>query len=95
MSRRILRQIREAIRTGNYDVTHHALDEMAEDGLCITDIEQAILNGEIVKSEEDDLRGVKYTLIGFADNVDVKVAIVGRFKETKVYLIITVYAITE
>ena len=58
-------------------------------------IEQAMLNGEIVKSEEDDLRGVKYTLLGFADDADVKVAIVGRFKETKVYLIITVYAITE
>ncbi len=32
---------------GEYDLTRHAVDEMAEDNLGILDIENAILDGEI------------------------------------------------
>ncbi|GAK56351.1 hypothetical protein U27_03313 [Candidatus Vecturithrix granuli] len=95
MSRRMLRQIREAIRTGNYDITHHAIDEMVEDGLCISDIEQAILNGDLSNIEEDDRRGAKYPIIGFSEDAGTPIGVVGRFKETQVFLIITVYAIIE
>ena len=35
MPRRIIDKIRNAIRTGNYDMTHHAVEEMAEDKLGI------------------------------------------------------------
>ena len=35
MSRRRLRRIRDAIISGEYDLTRHAIDEMAEDGLSI------------------------------------------------------------
>lgn len=44
---RTLEQIRNAIIYGEYDFTHHAVDEMAEDRLSILDVENAILNGEI------------------------------------------------
>ena len=47
MSRRLLERIRVAILSGDYDLTRHAIDEMAEDGLGIFDVECAILNGEI------------------------------------------------
>ena len=43
MPRRIIDKIRNAIRTGNYDMTYHAVEEMAEDGLRIFDVESAIL----------------------------------------------------
>ncbi len=47
MSRRLLGGIRSAIISGDYDLTRHAIDEMAEDGLGIFDVECAILDGEL------------------------------------------------
>ena len=35
MSRRLLERIRDAILSGEYDLTRHAIDEMPEDGLGI------------------------------------------------------------
>jgi len=40
--RRPFKRIRTAILTGDYDLTRHAMDEMADDGL-------GILNGEMTK----------------------------------------------
>jgi hypothetical protein len=51
MSQRLLEQIRDALLNGEYDLTRHAIDEMAEDGLGIFDVESAILGGEIVKTQ--------------------------------------------
>ena len=48
MSRRLLGVIRDAIIRGDYDLTRHAVDEMAEDNLSLLDLECAILDGEIV-----------------------------------------------
>jgi len=95
MSRRLLGRIRVAILSGDYDLTRHAIDEMAEDGLGIFDVECAILNGEITKIETDDPRGPRYTVIGLAEDQKTEVGVVGRFTETGVYLIITVYEVTE
>jgi len=50
MSRRLLGRIRGAIVNGDYDLTRHAIDEMAEDGLGIFDVECAILDGELLLS---------------------------------------------
>jgi hypothetical protein len=93
LAKRIIDKIREAVRTGNYDMTHHANEEMAEDNLAIYDIEYAILNGRIVKREKDDPRGTKYTVFGKGMSPETSVGIVGRFKETGVFLIITVYKV--
>ena len=43
MPQRIVDKIRNAIRSGNYDMTFHAVEEMAEDKLRIFDIETSIL----------------------------------------------------
>ncbi len=94
MSRRIIDKIRYAIGTGNYDMTHHAVEEMAEDRLGIFDVESAILSGKIVKKEKGDPRGVKYVIKGVSSDQSTPVGVVGRFKETETFLIITVYAIT-
>lgn len=94
MWRRIIDKIRNAIRTGNYDMTHHASEEMAEDKLGIFDIESAVLSGKIAKIERDDPRGVKYVIDGVGTDQSTPIGIVGRFKETGVFLIITVYKIT-
>ncbi len=95
MSRRLLRRIRNAIRVGNYDLTHHALDEMVEDGLRVLDVEHATMTGKIIRTEVDGPRGPKYTMIGLSEDRETEVGVVGRFTETAAYLIITVYEVTE
>jgi len=95
MSQRLLKRIRNAIRYGEYDLTHHAIEEMAEDRLGIFDVESAILSGEITKTETDDPRGPRHTIIGWAEDWETEVGVVGRFTETGIYLVITVYEVTE
>ncbi len=93
MPQRIIEKIRNAVRTGNYDMTHHAAQEMVEDELGIFDVETAVLSGEIIKREKDDPRGVSYVIKGVGVDQTTLVGVVGRFKETGVFLIITVYKI--
>ena len=76
-------------------MTRHVIDEMAEDGLTIFDIESVVLNGEIMKAETDDPRGPRYTIVGFAQDRRTEVGAVGRFTETGIHPIITVYEVTE
>ena len=95
MPRRILDQIRVAIRDGAYDMTVHAVEEMAEDGLDLMDFEAAILNGRVIKRERDDPRGTRYTVHGAGTDGTTSVGTVGRFTETGRYLIITAYKVTE
>lgn len=86
-------RIRAKVRLRQYDMSAHAMDEMAEDNLDIEDVEQAIFNGHIVKVERDDPRGVKYVVNGIGIDGFTPIGIVGRFTDTKRYLIITVYEI--
>ena len=95
MSRRLLERIRVAVLSGDYDLTRHAIDEMAEDGLGIFDVECAILKGEITKIETDDPRGPRCTVIGLAEDQKTEVGVVGCFTETGIYLVITVYEVIE
>ena len=95
MPRRLLDRIRVAVRSGDYDVTKHAVDEMAEDGLDIVDVETSILNGRIKKTEKDDPRGPRHTIYGVAANGVTPVGSAGRFTETGRYLIITAYEVTD
>ncbi len=74
-------------------MTYHAIEEMAEDILGIHDIENAILTGKIIRKGKDDPRGIKYVIEGFGVNQIRSIGIVGRFKETETFLIITVYKI--
>ena len=95
MTQRVLDRIQFAILTGDYDLTRHAIEEMAEDGLGILDVECALLNGRITKMETDDPRGPRYTIVGLAKDTRTDVGVVGRFTEIGGYLIITVYEVTE
>jgi hypothetical protein len=91
----VLERIRFAILNGDYDLTRHAIDEMAEDDLGILDIEYATLHGEITKVEVDDPRGSRYTIVGWTEDGRTKVGAVGRFTETGIFLIITVYEVLD
>ena len=95
MSARLLQRIQTAIVQGEYDVTVHAVEEMAEDGLDIFDVEAAIASGQVTKTETDDPRGARYTIVGTAVDERTRVGVVGRFKETGIFLIVTAYIVTE
>ena len=47
-------------------MTVHATEEMAEDDLDILDIEEAVLNGKIVRRNSSEPLGPKYTVEGLA-----------------------------
>ncbi len=76
-------------------MTVHAMEEMAEDDLDILDVEQAVLNGQIIRREKDDPRGTKYVIEGLAADGETPVGVVGRFLNGERYLIITIYEISK
>jgi hypothetical protein len=88
-------RIKAKIRLRQYDMSAHAMEEMAEDLLTILDVEEAVLGGQISRIEKDDPRGTKYTVQGAALDQQTPVGVVGRFASSGRYLIITVYEITE
>ncbi|MEH1852138.1 DUF4258 domain-containing protein [Nostoc sp.] len=95
MPRSDIDRIREKIRLRQYDMSAHAMEEMAEDMLTILDVEEAVLKGQVIRVEKDDPRGTKYIVVGTALDQQTPVGIVGRFASNGRYLIITVYEVTE
>jgi hypothetical protein len=91
----MIERIREKIRRGEYDLSKHAVDEMAEDLLDIIDVESAVLNGRITRIERDDPRGTKYVVEGMGADQKTPVGIIGRFASSGRYLMITVYEVPE
>ena len=95
MARSRIERIREKIRLREYDMSAHAMEEMAEDNLDIEDIESAILGGRLSKIDKEGMRGTIYTVKGLGLDQVTLVGVVGRFTTTERYLIITVYEITD
>lgn len=54
MARVKIERMREKIRLLQYDMSAHAMEEIAEDGLTIVDVEHAILGGHMVGVWTDD-----------------------------------------
>ena len=88
---RILKQMREKIRTRQYVMTIHAEEEMTDDNLSIFDVERVVLTGSIVERQKDkDTADWKYlveggTIAGHSAIVVAKISITGKL------VIITVY----
>ena len=95
MSQRDLERIQGKVRLRQYDMSAHAMEEMAEDMLTILDVESAILSGQISRIEKDDPRGTKYVVVGTALDQQTPVGVVVRFASSGRALIITVYEVTE
>lgn len=92
--RRVIDRIREKIGSGQYVLTFHAIDEMAEEGFEEEDFEQAMITGQIVRRQTDRLARRKYTVEGFArDGRSLRG--VCRFSDTGALLVvITIYDAT-
>lgn len=91
MFERLLRRIREKVRTLDYVMSIHAEEEMNDDGLTIFDIEHVLLNGEIVERQKDLLTGEwKYLIEGRTLGLEV-VVVVTKLSVSGRLVIITVY----
>lgn len=88
-------RIHARVRAKQYDMSAHAMEEMAEDNLDIEDIEAAMMRGRIVRIDRDDPRGTKYVIMGRSIDGITPVGVVVRLTSTGRMLIITVYEITE
>ncbi len=90
---RVLRQMREKIRTRQYVMTVHAEEEMAGDNLSIFDVEHVILTGEITERQKDrDTGEWKYLVEGETIAGDLAV-VVARLSITNKLVMITVYMV--
>ncbi|MDP2898376.1 MAG: DUF4258 domain-containing protein [bacterium] len=88
---RILKRIRENVRTCQYVMTIHAEEEMDDEGFSIFDIERGILTGEIAERQEDRETGEwKYIVKGESTAGD-EITVVARLSVTGRLVIITVY----
>ena len=91
MFERLLRRIREKVRTLDYVMSIHAEEEMNDDGLTIFDIEHVLLSGEIVERQKDLLTGEwKYLVEGRTLGLEV-VVVVTKLSVSGRLVIITVY----
>jgi len=90
---RVLRQMREKIRTRQYVMTVHAEEEMAYDNLSIFDVEHVILTGEIKERQKDrDTGEWKYLFEGETIAGDL-VVVVAKLSITDKLVMITVYVV--
>lgn len=92
MYNRILKQMRDKIRTRQYVMSLHAEEEMSDDSLSIFDVEHVILTGTIYERQNDRVSAEwKYliegkTIYGRLAVVVTKISFTGKL------VIITVYA---
>jgi hypothetical protein len=93
--RRIIDRIREKIRRGQYALTFHVIEEMAEEEFEEEDFEEAMITGRIVRRQTDRLGRRKFTVEGLARN-DRSLRAVCRFSDNGASLVvITIYDATD
>ncbi len=86
-----IEKIRERVRQKQYDITACAMEEMSENNLDITDIENAMLHGRILCTEKDNPNGNKDEIEGVCLDEKTPIGVVGRMTETGRYLIMGIY----
>jgi hypothetical protein len=89
-----LQRIRQKVIDREYYLSSHAEEEMFDDELERTDIENAILKGRIEKKLTEDVRGTRYRIEGPARDGRT-IHVLCRFREDANLIIITVYALPE
>ena len=88
---RILRRMRELVRTSQYVVAVHGVEEMEADDLTVFDIEHCILTGEVVERQTDQRRRERKYLIRGKTLTGEKAAVVVKIGPTGKLVIVTTY----
>ena len=92
MTQVTITHLRQLIRTLSYVVSTHAADELDDDNLCILDLENIILTGQVVERQRDRAtRETKYviqgaTLAGDAGEIVAKVGHSGKLVVITIYI---------
>jgi len=88
---RELRRFRGCIRTGAYVLTHHAAQELRNDDLSVSDVENCVLSGEVIKRQRDRVTGEwKFVIAGW-DTCRLPCCVVAKRAWTGNMLILTVF----
>ena len=88
---RILKKMRDRIRTCQYVMTLHAEEEMNDENLTIFDVEHGILTGKIVERQKDRETGEWKYLVKGLTLVESEIFVVTKLSSTNKLVIITVY----
>ncbi len=88
----LLQRIRQKVIDRDYYLSSHAEEEMREDDLERSDVENALLKGKIDKRLTRDPRGTRYRIEGPAHDGRV-IQVVCRLDEEESLRIITIYAL--
>ena len=83
-----IEEIKAKVCANQYVYTHHAEIERRADELTFTQVEEALLSGEILEQYPDTGRGESCLIVGFAGNVPIHVVCGWRGEKVA---IITVY----
>jgi hypothetical protein len=88
---RILKRMRELIRTRQYIMSLHAEDEMEADGLTIYDVESTILTGKIAERQKDRVSMEWKYLVGGQSLANDAVTVAVKFGPTGKLVFITIF----
>ncbi len=91
MFERILKQIREKIRTRQYVLSIHSEEEMDDDNLNIFDVERCILTGEIIERQKDQKTSEWKYLVRGQDTWGEDIIVVCKLSPTGKLVIITIF----
>ena len=88
---RILAKIRALVKQGDYVLSVHAENELADDNLNEQDLEAAILSGTIIHRERDPIGRAKYVIEGRTLGRKGLTVVVQLFQMRQLVVIITAY----
>lgn len=90
MFARVLAEMRRRARAGNLIMKPHALEELHNDGLILDDLIQAILTGQIVERQFDELFSeYKYIVEGATLEPDELIQVVVKLWQDDLVIITT------
>lgn len=89
---RILKRIREKVRTREYIISLHADDEMDDDDIEVYDVEHVLLTGRIIERQKDrETHEWKYLIRGSTWDQGCDIVVVVKFTPTSKLVWLTVY----
>ena len=88
---RLLKQMRELVRTRRYIMPLHAEDEMEADGLTIYDVESTILTGQITERQKDRRSKEWKYLVSGQSLASEAVTVAVKFSPTGKLVLITIF----
>lgn len=68
-----IENVRDKIKSGDYEISYHAEVERYAEDISIYDIETIILNGEILENYPDDPRGKSCLILGYSQTKPIHV----------------------